>query len=153
MRSIGGGTCFGMVPLSTAEKSPMRQLSLLLLSFGALAAFAQAPPEAAANKRVDLAEQELDKVSNLVQDGALPRIRQEQAELDVADAEDDAILARTLYGEMPVKDVTDKLLEEMVSAAQRRVERQQVRVDLAKKLVADGVTAQSSVTPLEQELG
>ncbi len=134
----------------------MRQLSLLLLlSFGALSAFGQTPsdtPEAAANKRVDIAKQELDKVSNLVQDGALPRIRQEQAELDVADAQDDAILSRTLYGEMPLKDVNDKLLEDMVSAAQRRVERQQVRVDLAKKLVADGVTAQSSVTPLEQEL-
>jgi hypothetical protein len=134
----------------------MRQLSLsvslLFLSLGAIAAFGQAPPETAANKRVDLAKQELDKVSNLVQDGALPRIRQEQAELDVADAEDDAVLARTLYGEMPVKDVTDKLLEDMVAAAQRRVERQQVRVDLAKKLVADGVTAQSSVTPLEEEL-
>ena len=134
----------------------MRQLSLLLLlSFGALSAFGQTTsdsPEAAANKRVDIAKQELDKVSNLVQDGALPRIRQEQAELDVADAQDDAILSRTLYGEMPLKDVNDKLLEDMVSAAQRRVERQQVRVDLAKKLVADGVTAQSSVTPLEQEL-
>jgi hypothetical protein len=134
----------------------MRQLSLLLLlSFTALAAFGQTPvdtPEVAANKRVDVAKQELDKVSNLVQDGALPRIRQEQAELDVADAQDDAILARTLYGEMPLNEVNDKLLEDMVSAAQRRVERQQVRVDLAKKLVADGVTAQSSVTPLEQEL-
>jgi hypothetical protein len=134
----------------------MRQLSLLLLlSFTALAAFSQTPvdtPEVAANKRVDVAKQELDKVSNLVQDGALPRIRQEQAELDVADAQDDAILARTLYGEMPLNEVNDKLLEDMVSAAQRRVERQQVRVDLAKKLVADGVTAQSTVTPLEQEL-
>lgn len=133
----------------------MRQLSFILLCLGALAAFGQTPadsPEAAANKRVDLAKQELSKITGLVQDGALPRIREEQAELDVADAQDDAILARTLYGEMPLKDVTDKLLEEMVAAAQRRVERQQVRVDLAKKLVADGVTAQSSVTPLEQEL-
>ncbi len=133
----------------------MRQLSFILLCLGGLAAFGQTPadsPEAAANKRVELAKQELVKITNLVQDGALPRIREEQAELDVADAQDDAILARTLYGEMLLKDVTDKLLEEMVSAAQRRVERQQVRVDLAKKLVADGVTAQSSVTALEQEL-
>src|SRR5258708_8906941 len=136
-------------------KSPMRQLSFILLCFGALAAFGQTPadsPEAAANKRIELAKQELEKVANLVQAGALPRIRQEQAELDVADAQDDAILAHTLYGEMPVKEVTDKLLEEMVAAAQRRVERQQVRVDLAKKLVVDGVTAQSTVTPLEEEL-
>jgi len=133
----------------------MRQLSFILLCFGALAAFGQTPadtPEASANKRVELAKLELDKVTALVQDGALPRNRQEQAELDVADAQDDAILAHTLYGEMPLKDVTDKLLEEMVAAAQRRVERQQVRVDLARKLVADGVAAQSTVTPLEQEL-
>jgi hypothetical protein len=133
----------------------MRQLSFILLCFGTLAALGQTPadtPEAAANKRIELAKQELEKVSNLVQAGALPRIRQEQAELDIADAQDDAILAHTLYGEMPLKDVTDKLLEDIVAAAQRRVERQQVRVDLARKLVLDGVTAQSTVTPLEEEL-
>jgi len=95
-------------------------LSFVLLCLGTLAAFGQTPadsPEAAANKRIEVAKQELEKVANLVQAGALPRIRQEQAELDVADAQDDAILAHTLYGEMPVKDVTDKLLEDMVAAA------------------------------------
>jgi len=99
----------------------MRQLSFLLLCLGALAAFGQTPAdstEIAANKRIELAKQELDKVANLVQAGALPRIRQEQAELDVADAQDDAILAHTLYGEMPVKEVTDKLIADAVKLFQ-----------------------------------
>ncbi len=134
----------------------MRQLCLPLLALGALALFGQTqapnPAETPANKRIELAKQELDKVTNLVQAGALPRIRLEQAEQDVADAQDDAILERTLYGDLPAKDVNDQLIDEMVAAAQRRVERQQTRVNQARKLVVDGIAPQSSLTPLEEEL-
>src|SRR5690348_6082064 len=124
----------------------MRQLVALFLSLDMLAIFGQTPAdstESPANKRIELAKQELQKVMELVEAGALPRVRLEQAEQDVADAEDDATLERTLYGDLPVKDVSDKLIDEMVAAAQRRVERQQVRLDQARKLVADGVAAQS----------
>jgi hypothetical protein len=133
----------------------MRQLLGLFLSLGALACFAQTPAdtsETTANKRLDLAKQELAKVSNLVQAGALPRIRLEQAGQDVADAQDDVILERTLYGDINVKDVTDQVIDEMVAAAQRRVERQQLRVEQARKLVADGIAAQATVTPFQEEL-
>ena len=133
----------------------MRQLVALILSLGALACFAQTPadpPQTTANKRLELAKQEQQKVSSLVLAGALPRIRLEQAELDVADAQDDLILERTLYGDLPVKDASDLVLDEMVAAAQRRVERQLVRVNQARKLVADGIASQSTVTPLEEEL-
>ena len=133
----------------------MRQLVALFLSFGALACFAQTPADTSqttANKRLELAKQEQQKVAALVEAGALPRLRLEQAELDVADAQDDLILERTLYGELPAKDVSDLVLDEMVAAAQRRVERQQQRVNEARKLVADGIAAQSTVNPLEEEL-
>lgn len=133
----------------------MRQLVTLILSLGALACFAQTPanpPQTTANKRLELAKQEQEKVASLVQAGALPRIRLEQSELDVADAQDDVILERTLYGDLPVKDASDLVLDEMVAAAQRRVERQIVRVNQARKLVADGIASQSTVTPLEEEL-
>ena len=133
----------------------MRQL-LVLLSLGALAMFGQAPAadssETPANKRIELAKQELDKVTTLVQAGALPRIRLEQAEQDLADAQDDAILERTLYGELPVKDVNDHLIDDMIAAAQRRVERQQLRLNQARQRVIDGIAPQSSLTPLEEEL-
>ncbi len=133
----------------------MRQLLGVFLSLGALAAFGQTTvdsPETTANKRIELAQQEFQRISQLVQAGALPRVRMEQAEQDVADAQDDAILAHTLYGELPVQDLNDKLIDDMVAAAQRRVERQQARVDAVKKLVDAGITAQSALTGPEQEL-
>ena len=133
----------------------MRQFFALFLCAGALAIAAETlteTPEATANKRLELAKQQVDRVKSLVDSGALPRVRLDQAELDVADAEDDVILAKTLYGDMPVGEVNEKLTDDMVAAAQRRVERQQQRVDQARKLVADGVAAESYVTPFEDEL-
>ena len=133
----------------------MRQVFALFLCAGALAIAAETSsetPEATANKRLELAKDQLDRIKSLVDSGALPRIRLDQAELDVADAEDDVILAKTLYGDMPVGEVNDKLMENMVAAAQRRVERQQQRVDQARKLVADGVAAESYVAPFDEEL-
>jgi hypothetical protein len=137
----------------------MRQLLGVFLSLGALAVFGQTPadsPQTASqtivNKRIQLAREQVQKISQLVEMGALPKLRLQQAEQELADVQDDAILARTLYGEMRVEDFDDKLIEEMVSAAQRRVDRQQARVDAAKKLVDEGITAQGSLSAPEQEL-
>ncbi len=133
----------------------MRQLLVVFLSLGSLAAFGETvadSPQAIVNKRIQLAQEEIQKITQLVQAGALPKLRLEQAEQDLADVQDDAILERTLYGELPVEDVTDKLIEDMVAAAQRRLERQQARLDATKKLVDEGITALSSLSGPEQEL-
>ena len=133
----------------------MRQLLVVVLSLGSLAAFGETvadSPQAIVNKRIQLAQDEIQKITQLVQVGALPKIRLEQAEQDLTDVQDDAILERTLYGELPVEDLTDKLIEDMVAAAQRRVERQQARLDAMKKLVDEGITALSSLSAPEQEL-
>lgn len=134
----------------------MRQLPVLLLCLGSIAAFAQTPSpnfaENAANKRIALAQQEIARVSELVGMGALPRIRVEQARQQLADAQDDATLAQTLYGDLPLKDLTDKLADDMIAAAQRRVEREQARLDQVRKMVNDGLEALSALTPLQEEL-
>lgn len=133
----------------------MRQLLGVFLSLGALAIFGQTPadsPETTANKRIELAKLEFQKVTELVQTGALPRLRLEQAEQNLADAQDEAILERTLYGELPLQDANDQRIDDMVAAAQRRVERQQSRVDQIRKLIADGIAPQSSLTAPEEEL-
>lgn len=104
------------------------------------------------SKEIDLAKAEIERVSELVKAGALPRVRMEQAEEKLADAQDDVILARTLYGELPIKDLNDQMAQDMVAAAQRRVERQMVKVTQAQKLVTDGVIAQSEIQPLLEEL-
>ena len=134
----------------------MRQLLVVFLSLGALAASAETipadSPQSIANKRIELAQDELKKIAELVQIGALPKLRLEQAQQDLADVQDDAILARALYGELPVEDLTDQVIEDMVAAAERRVERQQARVEAAQKLVDEGITALSSLTAPQQEL-
>jgi hypothetical protein len=133
----------------------MRQFVALFLSVGALTVFGQTPvdpPETTANKRIELAKQELQKITELVQAGALPRLRLDQAQREVDDAQDDAILERTLYGDLTVENFSYQLTDEMIAAAQRRVERQQARLDQARRLVADGIAPQASLTPLEEEM-
>ena len=140
----------------------MRQLLTLVLSLGTLILppilAAQTPdgsPSAAeirAQKGVELAQIELQRIKNLVDAGALPRIRVEQAEADLADAQDEAILERTLYGAFPAKGTGEETSAEMIAAAQRRVDRQQKRLDRAREIVAAGVAAQSYVLPIQEEL-
>ncbi len=142
----------------------MRQLLTLVLSLGALvlpsgqAAQTTAPDgtPSAAEKRdqkgVELAELELQRIKNLVEIGALPRIRIEQAQADLADAQDEAILERTLYGVFPAKGAGEETSAEMIAAAQRRVDRQQKRLDRAREIVAAGVAAQSYALPVQEEL-
>ena len=133
----------------------MRQFVAIFLSIGALAVFGQTPAdssETTANKRIELAKQELEKITGLVQAGVLPRLQLEQAQRNLDDAQDEAVLERTLYGDLPVSSVSDQLVDEMVAAAQRRVERQQIQLEQAQKLVAGGIASQSSLTPLQQEL-
>src|ERR1700676_1180830 len=116
----------------------MRQFVAIFLSIGALAAFGQIPSdslETTANKRIELAKQELGRIDQLVQDGALPRVRLDEAQQNLEDHQDEAILDRTLYGDLQVDKVNDQLMDEMVAAAQRRVERGQFQVEQAKKLV------------------
>src|SRR5437016_9705156 len=119
----------------------MRQLLVLVLSVGALAAFGQTPAqslEAIANKRVEQARQELQKITQLVEAGAVARVRLDQAQQDLEDAQDELVLARTLYGDPLSKDLNSQLAEQMIAAAQRRVDRQQQRLDQARKLIDAG---------------
>jgi hypothetical protein len=154
---------------------PMRQILTLLLSVAALASVAplRAQPvenvvnineAAASNKSVALAKLELQRITDLVAAGALPRVRVQQAEANLADAEDEAILERTLYGNLPAPGASgeasksgevsksEEVSQEMIAAAQRRVDRQQARVERAREIVSAGVAAQSYLLPIEQEL-
>jgi hypothetical protein len=141
----------------------MRQILTVFLSLGGLVLAANLPAQplespvnvnqaAASNKNVELAKLELQKITDLVGAGALPRVRVQQAEANLADAEDEAVLERTLYGDLPAKDAAEQTSTEMIAAAQRRVDRQQARLDHAREIVSAGVAAQSYLLPIEQEL-
>jgi len=141
----------------------MRQLCsflLLLVGFTAAAQTADNTIDTASSsagdiiaaKKIELAKQSLQRIADLVKAGALPRVRLEEAEIDMTDAEDDAILARTLYGDLPIQNLSEKMGDDMVAAAQRRVDRQVARMIMGQKMVADGVVAAASLTPLQDEL-
>jgi len=133
----------------------MRQLLALLLSFGALiflAGTTAQPAVAPPDKGIELAQQELDRVKDLVDAGALPRVRIQEAEAKLEDAKDEVILAHDLYGDLPENGATEQASAEMIAAAQRRVDRQQARLDEARKMVDAGVAAKSYLAPFEADL-
>lgn len=138
----------------------MRQISPLILCLFSAALWGQTtgpvepapPPQLLQSREIDLAKAEIERVAELVKLGAVPRVRMEEAEEKLADAQDDVILARTLYGELPIKDLTDSMAEDMVAAAQRRVERQIKKLAERQKLVNDGVIAVAELRPFQEEL-
>jgi hypothetical protein len=94
----------------------------------------------------------MDHARALVEAGALPRARLAEAERDLADARDDDVLRRTLYGMSSVEDLTEDQIGEMLEAAQRRIARQRESVEQAKKLVEAGVSPRTSLSPYLLEL-
>jgi hypothetical protein len=98
------------------------------------------------------AKNEIDRIRLLVHEGALPQRRLDQAVAALADAEDDAVLARTLYGSTGVEHLLADDARLMVEAAQRRVDRQQGLVDERERLVTSGILARGEVEPQNQEL-
>jgi hypothetical protein len=94
------------------------------------------------------AQQRLEKLQSLVDAGAAPRAQLAQAEDDLADAQDAAILRKTLYG----PELTDALSEEMIAAAGRRYERRKRAFDKTRQLVLAGVATQASLFERQQDL-
>src|SRR5664279_1808673 len=95
----------------------MRLVSGLILVAGMTCLFAQTedPPE------VLRAKAGIERLRSLVDAGVLPRAQLARAEAAIADAEDEALLRRTVYG----NELTDDQADEMLAAAARRLERRQ----------------------------
>lgn len=106
----------------------------VLVCLSAACALAQLPDGTTAART-----QDLEKIRALVQAGALPRNRLAEAEDAVADAKDNEVLKRTLYGKLTVQDLTEEQSDEMVAAAQRMYDRQLRAVERVRNLVSGGV--------------
>jgi len=119
--------CFGLV---------------LLVCAGAVGAQTNDVPEVAR------AQAEVQKLRALVAAGVAPRAQLEKAEEAMADAQDAAILRRTLYGQ----DLTAEHTGEMMAAAGRRFDRRGKALDEAKRLVAAGAAPQLSLGAFLEEL-
>jgi hypothetical protein len=90
----------------------------------------------------------IDRLRSLVEAGVAPRAQLEKAETQIADAEDAALLRRTLYG----TDLTEDQADDMVAAAKRRVDRRQAAYEENKKLVDSGVASLLSLTNFLEDL-
>jgi len=96
------------------------------------------------------ARQEMERVQQLVSTGALPVAKIADAQLSLDDAMDEAELERTLYGHIEESD--EQQASDMLAAAQRRVDRQQVKVNKINDLVAKDLASPMDRADLEREL-
>jgi len=116
----------------------------LLLVICASCVFAQTIDD----PEVTRAKAGIDKLRALVEAGALPRTQLEKAEERIGDAEDEAYLRKTLYGQ----ELTSEQSDEMIAATQRRFERRKKAYDEAQKLVDAGVASQLSLAAFLDDL-
>jgi hypothetical protein len=90
----------------------------------------------------------IERLRPLVDAGVAPRAQLVQAEAAIADAEDAALLRRTVYG----KDLSEDQADEMLAATARRLDRRQQALEAGRKLVDSGVASLASLDPLLEEL-
>jgi hypothetical protein len=115
---------------------------VLLVCAGAVGGQTNDAPEVARAKA------EVQKQRALVEAGVAPRAQLEKAEEAMADAQDAAILRRTLYGQ----DLTEGQTGEMMAAASRRFDRRMKALDEAKRLVEAGAASRLSLGGFLEEL-
>ena len=119
----------------------MRFLPGLIFVACASCVFAQTedPPE------VMRAKAGIERLRSLVEAGVAPRAQLAQAEAAIADAEDAALLRRTIYG----NDLTDEQAGEMLAAAERRVDRRKHALEEGRKLADRGVASLARIKTLK----
>ena len=105
---------------------------------------------AAESPAVIHARQEIQRVQWLVKTGALPPVKIAEAEQNLDDAMDEAVLDRTLYAK--VEDFGEEQAVEMLAAAQRRVDRQQKKVSRINEMIALDLVPPGDRIDLEKEL-
>jgi len=125
----------------------MRFLPSLIFVACATCVFAQ-PAQAEDSPEVSRARAGIERLRTLVEAGVAPRAQLAQAEAAIADAEDAALLRRTVYG----NELSEDQAGEMLAAAARRLDRRQQALADGRKLVDGGVASLASLTPLLEEL-
>jgi hypothetical protein len=101
---------------------------------------------------VDRAETEVTRIRALVDQGTLSKSELKQAETRLADAQDQAVLSGTLYGQLRLEDMTPEQADAMLAAAQRRVDHQAEIVENRRKLLDTGILARAEFSAYQDEL-
>ncbi len=120
-RCLGWGLCAAVLALANPQAS-------------------QAPED----PEVVRARQEMSRIEPLVRSGVLPPVQLEKARAAVQDAEDGALIRRSIY----IQDLTEEQADALVAAATRQLDRRQRAYDEGKQLVESGAAAQMSLSPL-----
>jgi hypothetical protein len=94
------------------------------------------------------AQANLENVERLVISGVLPRLRLDQAKENLVDAGDIAILHQTLYG----KELTIDQADEMIAAAQRRVDRKKRLQAEMQDLLNHGIISKAELSTYTDDL-
>jgi multidrug resistance efflux pump len=105
---------------------------------------AQTPGTSPEDAEIARARQDLLRVQGLVESGALPPVQLEKARAALQDAEDSALIRRSIY----ITDLTEDQADALVAAATRQLDRRQAAYDEARRLVDVGAAAQMSLSPL-----
>ena len=112
-----------------------------------------AVPGFAANiQAIEKATQDLSRLRELAQIGAISKARLAQAEDALSDAHDEDTLSRLLYGSVGVEQLNQSQASELIAAAQRRVDRVIKTYNGQKDLVQQGVIPKGHVAEIEHQL-
>jgi hypothetical protein len=117
------------------------------------ALYAQAPADLRADlaaRRIQFANQQVERIKALVDTGVEPRIRLDAAERDLEDTKDKVILE----GAVPplLSNAASPSDDEIVAAAQRRLDRQKAWMEKIRALIENGITPPSDLIVTETEL-
>lgn len=107
---------------------------------------------AAETGAVRQAQEQLERTRKLADAGAVSRKQVEQAEGNLRQAQDEALIAETLETRVALEDLTEEQSTAATAAAARRLERQRVRLAEQAQLVGVGAAPRTSLVPFEEDL-
>ncbi len=97
------------------------------------------------------ARAEAEHIRKLVEAGALPRLKLEEAEQALARLKDEEILQRTLYGSLTVEDLTEVQTQEMVEAARRQLRLSTAASGCSQETGGRGRCGAHAITPVLED--
>jgi hypothetical protein len=122
----------------------MHSYTALVVAVCAGLACAQTPEDSG----VARARAEVERLRGLLAAGAAPRLLVEKAEAALEDAQDAAILRKTIYG----SELTEAQAEDMIAAAVRRLDRRQKAFQATQKLVDLKAAPRLALKPLQEDV-
>ncbi len=110
------------------------------------------PALGATSQAIEKATQDLARLRELAQIGAISKARLLQAEDALNEAQDEDTLGRLLYGSVGVEQLEPSQAAELTAAAQRRVDRVIKTYNSQRDLLQQGVIPKGHVEEIEREL-